>query len=420
MKHIYWKTVVLGMGYFGVSAAWAMYNALVPIFLASRFKLGPAQIGLIMALDNVAALLIQPPVGAWSDRIKTPLGRRLPFVLVGAPVAAAILGVIPAASALPLFLASAIGFLLSMAFWRAPFFTLLADLIPSARRSQANGIINAIGVTGAMVAFFLGARLYTKNPAYPFWMGAGLLLFTAGLVMLFLREKSIPGSPAEQRDGILTILRKVARDPDRSVLRIMFAILLVFVSNNALDTFVTLYAVNHLGLTAADGSRLMGQFTVLFVLFAIPSGLLGARAGRNLSICAGMTIMAAATLVQYFLPPAQLVQQFGALPLIGVVRGVSLTMMLTAVGWCIVHTNSLPMVLDMTTPAYVGAYVGLYYLFSTLGAIIGPIANGWIIELAGRNYNVMLLFGPVLLLCAVVLMRGVRGGEAARPAPVPA
>ena len=420
MRHSYWKTLVLGLGYFGVSAAWATYNAFVPIFLAGRFQLGPAQIGLIMALDNVAALLIQPPVGAWSDRVRTPFGRRIPFVLVGAPLAAAVLGVIPAATGLPLFLVSAVGFLLSMAFWRAPFFTLLADLVPSARRSQANGIINAIGVTGAMAAFFLGAQLYTIDPAYPFWMGAGMLLLTAALVVVFLREKSVPGPHAEQRDGILTIIRKVTRDPDGSMLRIMFAILLVFVSNNALDTFVTLYAVNHLGLTAADGSRLMGQFTVLFVLFAIPAGVLGARGGRNLSIQAGMMTMAAATLVQYFLPPAQLAQPLGSLPLIGVVRGVSLTMMLTAVGWCIVFTNSLPMVLDMTTPAYVGTYVGLYYLFSTLGAIVGPIANGWIIELAGRNYNVMLLLGPVLLLCAVVLMRGVRGGEVARAAPLPA
>lgn len=420
MKDNYWKTIVLGLGYFGVSAAWAMYNAFVPIFLANRFRLGPAEIGLIMALDNVAALLIQPPVGAWSDRVRTPLGRRMPFILVGAPLAAVVFGIIPTAAALPLFLASAVGFLLSMAFWRAPFFTLLADLVPSARRSQANGMINAIGVAGAMFAFFLGAQLYTIDPSYPFWMGSALLLLTAGLVILFLREKTAQAMEAQQRDGILTILRKVALDPDKSVLRIMLAILLVFVSNNALDTFVTLYAVSHLGLTAADGSRLMGQFTVLFVVCAIPAGLLGARAGRNLSIRAGMTLMAGATLVQYFLPPAQLVQQFGAVPLIGVIRGVSLTMMLTAVGWCIVFTNSLPMVLDMTTPAYAGTYVGLYYLFSTLGAVIGPIANGWIIELAGRNYNVMLLVGPVLLLSAVVLMRGVRGGEAPRAVPLPA
>ena len=64
------------------------YNAFVPIFLANKFHLAPAFIGFFMTLDNIAALFIQPPVGAWSDRLRTPMGRRLPFILIGAPITA--------------------------------------------------------------------------------------------------------------------------------------------------------------------------------------------------------------------------------------------------------------------------------------------------------------------------------------------
>jgi len=90
-------------------------------------------------------------------------------------------------------------------------------------------------------------------------------------------------------------------------------------------------------------------------------------------------------------------------------------MMLTGIGWSLVHTNSLPMVVDSTTPDKAGTYIGMYYLFSTMGAIVGPVANGWIIELNGMNYGLTMLAGPFFLLLALGMMMGVRRGEAVRP-----
>jgi Na+/melibiose symporter-like transporter len=87
MKFNIGKTFLLGFGFFGVSVIWSVYNAFVPIFLADRFLMAAGFIGFFMTLDNIAALLIQPAVGAWSDRLRTRIGRRMPFILVGAPVA---------------------------------------------------------------------------------------------------------------------------------------------------------------------------------------------------------------------------------------------------------------------------------------------------------------------------------------------
>src|SRR4030065_2603325 len=116
----YGKIFLLGFGFCGVSVIWATYNAYVPIFLANKFGLEPVVIGFFMTLDNIAALFIQPPVGAWSDRLRTPIGRRLPFLLIGAPIGAAAFGLIPLAAVLPLFVACTTTLLLSMAFWRTP------------------------------------------------------------------------------------------------------------------------------------------------------------------------------------------------------------------------------------------------------------------------------------------------------------
>ena len=52
--------------------------------------------------------------------------------------------------------------------------------------------------------------------------------------------------------------------------------------------------------------------------------------------------------------------------------------------------------------------IGLYYLFSTLSAIVGPNVNGWAIQLTGNNYNMIMIIAPVFLLIAFWLMMGVK------------
>ncbi|MBC8330864.1 MAG: MFS transporter, partial [Anaerolineae bacterium] len=182
MKFNYGKIFLLGFGFFGVSVLWSVYNAFVPIFLSERFGLAPAWIGFFMTLDNLAALFIQPPVGAWSDKLRSPIGRRMPFILIGAPISALAFGIIPIAAVLPLFVAGTTTLLLSMALWRTPVVALMPDITPSNKRSQANGIINFMGGIGAIIAFLIGGQLYAINPAYPFWMGSGLVILSALLV----------------------------------------------------------------------------------------------------------------------------------------------------------------------------------------------------------------------------------------------
>src|SRR4030067_892073 len=70
----------------------------------------------------------------------------------------------------------------------------------------------------------------------------------------------------------------------------------------------------------------------------------------------------------------------------------------------LMNINSLPMVVDMTGAARIGTYTGLYYLFSTLSAIVGPNSNGWIIQLTGRNYNAIMIVAPVFMAVALALM----------------
>ena len=407
----YPKTFLLGIGFFGVSVIWGLYNAFVPVFLSDRFNLPPAFIGFFMTLDNIAALLIQPPIGAWSDRLRTPIGRRMPFILVGAPISAVAFGVIPVAAALPVFVVCTNSLLLSMALWRTPVVALMPDITPSQHRSQANGIINFMGGVGAIIAFLGGSALYRLNPAFPFWLGSALVVIAALLVLAVIREPRAYGT-AEAQPGMLASLRELMQDDDKSALRILLAIFFWFLGYTAVEAFFTLYARNHLGLDEADGTRLLGQLSLLFVIFALPAGYIGGRAGRRATIVSGLLLMGLAMLTMFFLPVATLVTPLGKLPVLGVVPVIGLLLMTAGAAWALININSLPMVVDMTGAARIGTYTGLYYLFSTFSAIVGPNVNGWLIQLTGNNYNAMMIVAPVFMAVALGLMLGVRRGEA--------
>jgi MFS family permease len=411
MKFSYGKTFLLGLGFFGVSIIWGVYNAFVPLLLANKFGLAPALIGFFMTLDNFAALLIQPPVGAWSDRLRTPIGRRMPFLLVGAPISAAAFGLIPVAAVLPVFVACTSTLLLSMALWRTPVVALMPDITPSKYRSQANGIINFMGGVGAIFSFLGGAALYEINPAFPFWMGSALVIVAGLLVILFIREPKVYET-GEAQPGMLASLKEAFRDPDKSVLRLLFAIFFWFLAYTAIEAFFTLYAQKHLGLREADGARLLGQLSLTFVLFALPAGYIGAKAGRRPTIMTGIALMTLVILAIYFTPAATLTQAVFTLPVLGLVPVIGLLLMVAGAAWALININSLPMVVDSTTLARVGTYTGLYYLFSTLAAIVGPNTNGWMVQLSNLNYNMVMLLAPVFLIVAFILMAGVRGGEA--------
>jgi maltose/moltooligosaccharide transporter len=411
MKLNYGKTFLLGFGFFGVSVIWGVYNAFVPLFLANRFGLSPAIIGLFMTFDNIAALLIQPPVGAWSDRLRTPIGRRMPFILIGAPIGALAFGLIPMAAVLPLFVACTSTLLLSMAFWRTPIIALMPDIVPSQFRSQANGIINFMGGVGAIISFLGGAALYRMNPAFPFWMGSVLVIIASLLVFIFIKEpKTYEAS--EEQPGMIESLKEVLQDKERSALRLLLAIFFWFVGYNAVEAFFTLYAQKHLGMEEADGARLLGQLSLFFVLFALPSGYIGGRIGRRVTISSGIIVLALVMLVIFFSPAATLTLELTRMPVLGQVPVVGALLMLAGVGWALININSLPMVVDMTDVARLGTYTGLYYLFSTLAAIAGPNVNGWIIEWTGSNYNTIMIVAPCFMLVAFLLMIGVRRGEA--------
>jgi MFS family permease len=126
----------------------------------------------------------------------------------------------------------------------------------------------------------------------------------------------------------------------------------------------------------------------------------------------GVFVMGLAILSMYVLPADTLTIFYTKLPALGNFYSVSIVLMIAGFSWALININSLPMVVDMTTDANIGTFTGLYYMASTLAAILGPNLNGWIVSLSGNNYSLMMLFSPLFMLAAFIMMAGVKRGEA--------
>ncbi len=426
------RTLLIGFGFFGISVLWTLYNAYVPIFLQAGnpnfnapgevgFGFDPGLTGVIMTLDNIAAFFLLPAIGVWSDRIWTKLGRRMPFILVLAPISIAAFVLVPfAVNAIPAGLSGQTGmlgpqlvffmitigvFLTAMAAFRTPVIALMPDLTPSPLRSQANGIINLMGGIGTLLATLAGGLLYGVGRVVPFVFGGLVMAIAVSMLFFFVKEKkgaatesSADEEGAADAVGALRAIKNVSPDARRSLALLLGAIFCWFVGYNAVETFLTSYGVSELGMSMGQASLLMGVASLAFLAFAVPAGYLSARLGRRRTIITGLTIFGSLLLFNFFLQDARL---------IWAVLGIG------GAGWALVNINSLPMVLDTAdTDADVGTYTGFYYIASQLAAVAGPMINGYIVQWGGGDYNLIFIVTPFFFLLAILCMLGVTRGEA--------
>ena len=91
MKLNYKRTIFVGFAFFLICAFWQAYDTIIPKILTDRFGISQTASGVIMALDNILALFMLPLFGIISDKSKSKMGRRTPFILIGTIVSAALL-----------------------------------------------------------------------------------------------------------------------------------------------------------------------------------------------------------------------------------------------------------------------------------------------------------------------------------------
>jgi Na+/melibiose symporter-like transporter len=85
------KTILVGFAFLTISMFWVVYDSIIAKLLINSFGLNQLWSGVLMALDNMLALILLPLFGLWSDRTKTKYGKRTPYIFVGTIIAAIVI-----------------------------------------------------------------------------------------------------------------------------------------------------------------------------------------------------------------------------------------------------------------------------------------------------------------------------------------
>lgn len=387
------KVWLLGFGFFSISITWSLYNAFVPFFL-EKYVHSVALISFMMTIDNYFALFLQPWIGNRSDRTTTRYGRRMPYLMIGMPLAAVLTLLIPFHTGLFTLLLFMMLMNLAMSLYRSPTVALMPDITPDAQRTKANGLINFMGGFGSILAYGVGSILYDSNPALPFIVAGLITLLCLFIVSHFIKENR----DGVNQEGITSTVDpsrvSFKKQLDRTTVLLLAAIFFWFVAYQGVETLFTLYGKHHLGLSEKAASFSLTFFSLAFVLFAIPSGWLGGRFGKKkiiiIGVCGLMSVFALVGFAQNLL----------------FLRGL---LLIGGMFWACININSYPYIVATGTEESIGTRTGMYYLVSSLAAISSPPLLGLLIDLHG--YSILFYCAAASMLIALLCLLLMNGGK---------
>lgn len=396
----YRRIFVIGLGFFSISIVWQLYNSFMPLMLGDFIESKMLR-GMIMGLDNLANIFLIPIIGAWSDRMANRgYGQRMPFLWVGMPLAALFLFIMPHYMNLWSLILIDIGFLLMMTLFRSPTVALMPDLTPETRRSQANGIVNFMGGVGALITLFLLSPLYDQDQAMPFYIGGAVLLVVIIVLTLYLRklyasspESVNEASSTSAEEPALKALFKETRQifsyKEHFLIRYaLLAIFFWFIAFSSVEAQFTTYGVEFLGLSEGIASLTLGFFSLSFILFSIPSGLLAQKMGRTQVIQTGIIGMFLLFILLFFLRDVILIR---------------VAMLVGGLFCAFINIHIYPVIVQHAPQSGIGLYTGIYYIFSSVSAAIGPFLLGGVMDVFG--YPALFIGANVALIAAFWCIR---------------
>lgn len=411
MKLNYRRTFLIGLAFMSICAFWQLYDYVVPYILQYTFHFPEGVSGIVMAMDNLVALFLLPLFGSLSDRVKSPFGRRMPFIVCGTAAAAVLMLLLPAADwtrNLPMFIVVLALLLLAMSSYRSPAVALMPDVTPKPLRSAANAVINLMGALGGIFTYAVIILLLPKidmttgekSQSYftVFAVVAGLMVASVTILCLTVRERKLAAlvPPDEDSDAPETSGGRLAPEVRRSLIFILASVALWYIAFNALSSAYSRYVLEVWGISEAKGASMMLVSTAVTTASYIPVGILSSRIGRKKMILCGVSLMALSYLTGFFLTSYS--------PVIYAV------MALLGIGWAAINVNSYPMVVEMSHGADVGRYTGIYYTFSMTAQIVTPILSGFLIQHFG--YRILFPYAVFFSVLAFLTMTQVRHGDA--------
>lgn len=415
MRLNYKRTFFVGFAFLSICAFWELYDGIIPKMLEGTFGLGETAVGGIMAIDNVLALFLLPLLGAFSDKVNTRLGKRIPFILVGTLVASVFILILPIAEYkvnIVMFMVALGIILIAMATYRSPAVALMPDVTPKPLRSKANAIINLMGTLGGAYSLVMTLWLYKDDGSLdlPVFISVVLVMILSVIFLLMtINENKLKEVVKDEEkafhiddksvDEAVNSDEKMSKDVKRSFIFILASIFLWFFAYNAVKTAFSRYADKVWGYGGGTYTfPLMVALGAALVSY-IPIGIISSKIGRKKTIIGGIILITLSYLCGFlFQEPS---------PLINVVFAC------TGIGWASINVNSYPMIVEMCKSSDTGKYTGYYYTFSMSAQIITPIVSGFLLENVG--YRTLFPYAVIFSVASLCTMIFVKHGDSKTP-----
>lgn len=455
LKLNYKRTCLIAFAFFGILLCWGVYNSYCANFLTYSFaeafygltsqelnaQAGTAEgqakflnvqylVGIIMALDNLAALFLMPVFGNLSDKTKTPLGKRMPYIIVGTVVSAIALPFIPLCfhlGSLPGLIVTMVIVLIFMMMYRSPAVALMPDVTPKPLRGKANGIINIVGYVGGAIPLVLGMFLtftgYINGGQaniwiieVPFLVGSIVMLASLVVLLVFFKENKVVAEVADDMrrgDAMSETVDEVkddgplSKENKRNLLMILAAECLWFMSFNAIETYLGNYVMFYFNASSSNTSMvniISGVASAIMFLFA---GNIAGKIGKKWTIFIGLCVCAVGYLGFCFIPGASIDKEVGytfdsSFPWI-----IYVIFVLVGLGSAMIHNNSFPLVVDFCNSGKIGKFTGYYYMASMLAQTLTPVIIGLIMK-STLQWKALPIYSACLMAAATLLFAFVK------------
>lgn len=419
MKLNYKRTILIGLAFASILAFWQFYDQVIPFLLEYVFGVKTFAANSIMAIDNVLAIFMLPLFGKLSDKTKTPLGKRTPYILFGTVFAVILLNIL---SVMVLkvnfygFFITLFLLLLVMSTYRSPAVAYMPDVTPKPLRSKANAVINLVGYIGAIYStvimmFMLksektvtGETAYSTDQSFvPVFIAVSVFMVIAvGIMLLTVKENKTLAMTKDivddETDAEINKGKKLEAPVMRSLIFLLLSVLLWFMSYNAVTTAFSRYCVNVWNVDLSASSSYLLTATIVSIIAFVPLGFLSSALGRKKTILIGITLMAVCYAIACFITEPSVIMY----AIFGIV----------GIGWAAINVNSFPMVVEMSGNADIGKYTGYYYAFSMAAQILTPLLSGYLIDNMGFGYRILFPYAIVFTVLAFFTMLFVKHGDA--------
>lgn len=293
VKTLFYSAANLGYGMF-----YALNNAILPLYVKHRCPgVHPSVLGLMGSSHSVEGTVVQPIVGAASDRLRTRYGRRRPFMLLFTPLSALFLLLTPAAGQLPLSLrlAGLVGciFLFTICFNVAadPYQALMPDVFAEDQRGRVMGTSMFVLVLGQVLVLMVPTSLEAK-----FGLTAILMLITTLLTCVAIRE---PAHPALETAHSHWAELRMAVSGLNTLKQARLTLLALFLSGvgiGAVTPYLTLFVQTITRCSDDEAARMFMVLMISTALGVLPFGWLSDRIGPKRVLILGLGLIAVAAI----------------------------------------------------------------------------------------------------------------------------